>query len=70
MGGNAQRVEEMHARLSYRVLTGTVGSTQKHNLALSQCICHSYIFQTIAKLGLVKINVHRITVIKKGNCAN
>lgn len=32
MGGNAQRVEEVHVRLSYRVFTDTVGSTLKHNL--------------------------------------
>lgn len=40
MGGNAQRVEEVHARLSYRVLSDTVGSIQKHNLASRQYICH------------------------------
>lgn len=35
-GGDAQRVREVHVRLSYRLFTDTMGSAQKHHLVSSQ----------------------------------
>lgn len=50
MGGDAQRVMEVHVSLSYRVFADTVASAQMHHLASRQHL------SLVAKLAFIIYN--------------